>query len=68
MKLKHAQLIAEAVAVICPCCGEEQPNKDGSLMWTPEDFRGNERMACVACDTPLIIAHMSKAQFPPPPL
>lgn len=37
--MKRAQLVAEAVAVLCPVCGDAQPNRDGSEMWTLDDFR-----------------------------
>lgn len=44
--MKRAQLVAEAVVVLCPECGEAQPNQDGSEMWTLEDFkRRDERLA-----------------------
>lgn len=40
--MKRAQLVAEAVAVLCPECGEAQPNREGSEMWTLEDFQKRE--------------------------
>ncbi len=37
--MKRAQLVADAVSVLCPECGEPQPNKtDGSEQWTASDF------------------------------
>lgn len=66
MKMKIAQLIAEAVSVICPACGECLSNKRGSEMWVPEDFDnldGNVQK-CSSCDVNLFISHSNKVQFP----
>lgn len=65
MRTKRAQLIAEAVAVVCPSCGEPQPNKAGSQMWTPDDFRNliNPIRKCVSCDQELLISSDPKVQF-----
>lgn len=70
--MKRAQLIAEAVAVVCPYCGECQPNcRDGSHLWLPEDFdlfhhHKGSKMDCVSCDKQLLIGHDTKVQFPVP--
>jgi hypothetical protein len=63
-RARRVQLVAEAVAVCCPACGEPQPNYMGSEMWTAEDFvHAEATRECAACDTPLIVAADSKAQF-----
>ena len=64
-RVRRAQLIAEAVSVLCPRCGECQPNKDGSEMWTREDFAKLERDVrdCVSCEGPMQITSDPKAQF-----
>ncbi len=75
--MKRAQLIAEAVAVLCPFCGDAQPNQGGSEMWTLEDFRvraidrsttrlKNDLPAyftCVSCDARFILASDTKVMF-----
>ncbi len=61
--MRKCQLVAEVVAVLCPNCGETQPNRDGSEMWTAEDFKGNTLKQCVSCDKPILIAHESKVRF-----
>lgn len=62
--MKRAKLIAEAVSVTCPECGEPQPNKDDSEMWTPEDFKGAQgKRQCVSCDAMMIVSHETKVHF-----
>jgi len=65
--MKRAQLVAEAVAVLCPACGEPQPNKaDGSEQWTLQNFkdkRVNGTMACVSCDERFILTPDTKVMF-----
>jgi predicted RNA-binding Zn-ribbon protein involved in translation (DUF1610 family) len=64
MSARRAQLIAEAVAVVCPACGEVQPAYGGSEFWTHEDFaRVTKVRPCVSCDVPLIIQTDSKVVF-----
>jgi hypothetical protein len=61
---RRAQLFAEAVAVLCPWCGEPQPEKGGSEMWTRSDFDYKSGIfPCVACDEPVLITVDPKAQF-----
>src|SRR5258706_11767239 len=57
-RLRLAQLLAEAVSVCCPHCGEPQPNKDGSEMWTREDFTEQSIgvRKCSSCDARILIA------------
>jgi len=41
---RRCLIVAEAVAVGCPYCGDLQPNADGSEMWLRSDFdRPGER-------------------------
>lgn len=66
--IRRAQLLAEAVTVCCPYCGEPQPNRDGSEMWTREDFQrlataGQERKVCTSCDETMHVGADSRAQF-----
>lgn len=63
--IKRAQLVADAVAVLCPHCAEPQPNKeDGSEQWTAENFAKIQgRWKCVACDEQFLIAVESKVMF-----
>ena len=66
---RRAQLIAEAVAVCCPFCGEPQPNHFGSEMWTPQDFARSASVGmreCVSCEARILIAHDPRVQFPAP--
>lgn len=65
--IRRAQLMADAVAVICPYCGEPQPNRtDGSEQWTFEDFAkilGQPSVQCVACDRVMHVECDTKVQF-----
>lgn len=62
---KRAQLVADAVAVLCPSCGEPQPNrKDGSEQWEASDFQNlHGSWKCVSCDERFIIAPNTTVQF-----
>lgn len=63
-RLRRVQLVAVAVTVLCPHCGEPQPNKDGSEMWTLQDFIAGSRVdKCVSCDQRILITSDPKAQF-----
>jgi hypothetical protein len=64
-RTRVAQLVAEAVAVTCPYCGEPQPNKDGSEMWVKEDFTVDTEVPrkCVSCDETMRIFGGSNAKF-----
>jgi len=64
--MRRAQLVADAVSVLCPSCGEPQPNKwDGSEQWTADNFTAltNPRLVCVACDQPMLVTSDSKVAF-----
>jgi predicted RNA-binding Zn-ribbon protein involved in translation (DUF1610 family) len=64
MTPKRAQLLAEAVSVLCPACGEPQPNHEGSEMWIRQDFeRAKAVRPCVACDVPLLVSANPTARF-----
>ena len=66
LPLKRAQLIADTVSVLCPFCGEPQPNKsDGSEQWTVEDFNKprTDLLKCVSCDARFIGGYDAKVQF-----
>lgn len=64
--MKRAQLIAEEVFVVCPSCGERQPNPDdGGELWVKAAFRylTPDRYKCVSCDQTLMIATSPMVQF-----
>lgn len=64
--MKRAQLVADAVAVLCPLCGEPQPNRtDGSEQWTMTDFTKlpSSRFTCVSCDAKFIVTSDTKVMF-----
>lgn len=65
--IRRAQLVADAIAVLCPYCGEPQPNKtDGSEQWTADNFvkiLGCSHIICVSCDKPMLAVPDSKVQF-----
>jgi hypothetical protein len=64
-RIRRAQLVAEAVSVCCPRCGDAQPNKNGSELWTSEDFMNLEGgiRPCVSCEERMLIVSDSKVMF-----
>lgn len=62
---RRAQLVADAVAVLCPYCAEAQPNReDGSEQWTAENFKRLPALwKCVSCGAQFIVASESKVMF-----
>jgi len=62
-RVKRAQLFAESVSVVCPECGADQPNPDGSMMWLPGDFQPPAQRRCVSCDVKLLVTSETKVQF-----
>jgi len=62
---RRAQLVAEAVAVLCPWCAEPQPNHEGSEMFVFEDFAKVDPplRQCVSCDQWILVVNDSKVQF-----
>jgi len=65
---KAAILYAETVAVCCPYCSAEQPNKDdASELWLPEQLkRANVSgdLKCVACDKTMKFPLPRKIKLP----
>lgn len=63
--MRRAQLVADAVAVLCPWCAEPQPNKeDGSEQWTAENFKKIQgRWKCVSCDEQFLVTPENKVAF-----
>lgn len=63
--MKRGQLVADVVAVLCPCCGEPQPNKDdGSEQWEQGHFMKLQgSWKCVACDARFLVTSDTKVQF-----
>jgi len=61
--MKVCQIVAEAVTVLCPYCGQPQPNAQGSEMWTAEDFKHSGKRTCVSCEQPIMVVGSTKIQF-----
>jgi len=62
--MKRAQLIADVVSVICPYCGEPQPNpEDGSEQWELLHFARGTSKTCTACDKRMVLGSDTKVQF-----
>lgn len=60
---KVATLVAEAVNVCCPHCGEPQPDPDNaSHMWTHAQVArvNGTRRTCTACDEPMLVQTQRK--------
>lgn len=66
--IRQARLVADAVAVCCPYCGEPQPNPvDGSEQWDKGHFRAYDdrpRKKCVACDEEMFVFSLQEVAFP----
>lgn len=69
-RVRRAQLVADVVSVLCPWCGEPQPNSDdGSEMWDRQMFMSDQsdsrshRRGCVSCDGIMLVDADSKAVF-----
>lgn len=64
---RSAQIVAEVLNVLCPHCGEPQPNPDnGADGWSPEEVRTAEGLrTCVSCDEGFMIRTVGKAQVLP---
>lgn len=63
--VRTAVLVAAAVEVQCPECGEPQPNPDdGSFLWS--HFLVAQAIGtrtCTACDQPLRVTTSNKVAF-----
>ena len=64
-RLRPVCVIAAAVNVLCPHCGEDVPSPDGgSLMWTLEEDRAGfngARRQCNGCEEWFIMSLPSRA-------
>lgn len=69
MRKKHAVIVCEAIAVCCPHCGEAQPNRDGSEMWTIDEYNAefnddrSVRRECVSCDKGFLLSPQKSAMM-----
>lgn len=55
-RLPKAKIVVEAFALCCPKCGEPQPNRIGSEMWTAEDLPDSvETLLCMMCGTEMAV-------------
>lgn len=65
-RAKLATVIAEVVNVLCPECGEPQPNPDnGADNWKAEEVRAEAGKArsCVSCDQPFQLQMVNRVGF-----
>lgn len=64
---RRAQIVATTVSVLCPYCGECQPNPDnGADSWMPREVKESEgRRACVSCDAVMLLTQETKVQCEP---
>ena len=62
-KKRFATIVASTVEVLCPHCGEPQPNPDnGADSWLPEEVFANEgQRTCDSCDNEFRIVAQPKA-------
>lgn len=64
MARRVAQLVAEAVAVLCPYCGEPQANKDGSQLWLKFEVKdADSTVVCQSCDAEMYVFNSKKVKF-----
>ena len=63
-RLRPAQIVAVALAVVCPYCGTEQPEPTtGSEVWEPEDIIAMcGKRTCVSCDETMLLHSRSIAR------
>lgn len=66
-RARRAQILAEAVTVLCPECEAAQPAFGGSEFWTWEELEKATSIGpvrpCVSCDVSLIFGADSKVSF-----
>lgn len=62
---RFAIIVAEAVNVTCPHCGEPQPNPDdGSEQWSYSQVMASRaKRNCTSCDEPFEITMQNKVTF-----
>jgi len=61
MAKRTAIIVAVALGVNCPHCGEPQPCPTGSEMWEPREVKEEQgERACVSCDKKFRIAHQDR--------
>jgi uncharacterized Zn-finger protein len=65
-RTKNAVLVAAAIEVTCPHCGEPQPAPDnGSEMWLPSQVtRSQGERTCVSCDEKFVLHAQSRVGVP----
>lgn len=63
--IRHARIATDIVQVLCPYCGAECLNKDGTADWTKEDVKKADCkvVKCDSCDKQLKIMTQSRAQI-----
>ena len=65
--VQRAMLFTTTCQVVCPMCGDAQPNRtDGSDLWEERDFDAlglTPSPKCVSCDHRLVIATDSHVQW-----
>lgn len=67
--LRHAQIVAESLAVLCPYCGEPLPNPDnGGDGWLPSELTSAaSKQTCNSCDEVFRLIPQSKVTITPAP-
>jgi DNA-directed RNA polymerase subunit RPC12/RpoP len=65
MTKRNAIIIAVALEVHCPYCGEPQPAPGGSEMWEPREVEKYAELesgesVCVSCDKPFKLMRQSR--------
>lgn len=55
--MRNAIVVAALLEVLCPHCGDPQPNpSNGAHLWLIDEVSGNQgKRTCVACDEPFIL-------------
>lgn len=64
---RTAIIVAATVEVLCPHCGESQPNPDnGAFAWTPDEVTMKQgRRECVSCDFAFTLHAQSRVSVMP---
>lgn len=63
--IRCARIATETIHVICPYCGADQPNVDGTSDWTKEDVSklDTKVIKCESCDKPMKVLSQTRAQI-----